>query len=416
MSEGEDDKGRDEPAPEETKAEAPMSKAMRVSGKSEPPAAEPAPEPAPAPAPAPAAAPPKAAWAAPLDRADRAWTKLEARLCAFVIVLEILTLVFWISMKALSSPGGSGPGLVFRMLAGAAVFGLVANKAAAKHARVQAITAGAMAVGVLAGRAWGDAGSAYFANLFSWLQNASILVFFGGVSELAKRLTLWLALLGASVATGQGKHITVDVVLRLISPRARVPVAVLGWVTAAVVSGFAAWGFFDNLAVEEFHVQTDLRAGAKIERVVEDAGRNLSLAGRQLSLDVRSFPKVMSGTPYAKWMTASEWNAWLRAGDWSRFKAEDVKAFELPEDGSIDFRTPAVTAVPGATEQVRMLLTPLLNLVFPFGLLIVALRFLVRCVLALTGWVNVDPDAAHGDEELAHAHDASVPVTPEGTR
>jgi TRAP-type C4-dicarboxylate transport system permease small subunit len=354
--------------------------------------------------------PGRVAWAAPLDRLDRAWTKLEARLCAFVLVLEILTLVFWISMKSLSSPGSSGPGLVWRCLFCAAVFGLVGRKVAGSHARAEAITGGAMLAGFLVGRAWGDAGSAYFANLFSWLQNASILVFFGGVSELAKRLTLWLALLGASVATGQGKHITVDVVLRLISPRARVPVAVLGWVTAAAVSLFAAWGFFDNLAVEDFHVPTEMKAGAKVERVIDDAGRNLSLAGAQLSLDVRSLPKVLAGTPYAKWMTPPVWNAWVRGGAFARFKAEDVKAIELPEDGSIDFRTPAVTAVPGATEQVRMLLTPLLNLIFPFGLLVVALRFLVRCILALTGWIDVDPDAAHGDQDLAHAHDAAGPL------
>ncbi len=354
----------------------------------------------------------RVAWAAPLDRLDRAWTKLEARLCAFVLVLEILTLVFWISMKALSSSGGTGPGLVWRCLFCVAAFGLVGRKLAGSHARAEAITGGAMLAGFLVGRAWGDAGSAYFANLFSWLQNASILVFFGGVSDLAKRLTLWLALLGASLATGQGKHITVDVVLRLISPRARVPVAVLGWLAAAAVSLFAAWGFFDNLAVEEFHVPTELKAGAKVERVAEDAGRNLSLAGAQLSLDLRSLPKVLVGTPYAKWMTPADWNAWVRGGAFARFKADDVKAMELPEDGSIDFRTPAVTAVPGATEQVRMLLTPLLNLIFPFGLLIVALRFLVRCVLALTGWIDVDPDAAHGDQDLEHAPAASVAEAP----
>ena len=39
----------------------------------------------------------------------------------------------------------------------------------------------------------------------------------------SKRFTLWLALLGASVATAQGKHINVDVVMRFLSPRARVP-------------------------------------------------------------------------------------------------------------------------------------------------------------------------------------------------
>ncbi len=364
------------------------------------------------------APPKKAAWAAPLDRFDRAWTKVEARLCAFVLVAEVLTLVFWISMKALSSSGQSGPGFVYRALLAGAVLGLVTRKLTEKHPRSDVMTTAAVLAGLLLGaRVLGNAGSAYFANLFSWLQNASILVFFGGVSELAKRLTLWLALLGASVATGQGKHITVDVVLRFLSPRARVPVAVLGWMTAALVSLFAAWGFFDTVAVEEFHVPPTMAASAKVDRVLEDTSRNLSLATKQISLDARSLPRVLGGTPYAKWLTPQDWNAWLRGGDWSHFKAEDVKALELPEDGSVDFRTPAVTAVPGATEQIRMLLTPLLNFVFPFGLFVIALRFVLRSILALAGWVNVDPDAAHGDEDLAHAHEESgavpAPVTSE---
>ena len=92
----------------------------------------------------------------------------------------------------------------------------------------------------------------YFGNLLAWLQNASFLVFFGGASDIAKRLTLWLALLGASVATGQGKHINVDVVMRFLTPRARVPVAVLGWMVAAVVCFAGVWGFFDHVAVVDY--------------------------------------------------------------------------------------------------------------------------------------------------------------------
>jgi TRAP-type C4-dicarboxylate transport system permease small subunit len=234
------------------------------------------------------------------------------------------------------------------------------------------------------------------------------LVFFGGVSELAKRLTLWLALLGASVATAQGKHINVDVVMRFLSPRARVPVAVLGWMTAAVVSGAAAWGFYDDLAVEDFHAPADMPAGAKIERVNHDIGIDLFLARKQMALDLRAFPKVLGGTPYGKFLTPKDWNEWLRDGGWeSHFAAEDVKALELPEDGSIDYRTPAVTSIPGGTEKIHMILVPVLNLVFPFGLLVIAIRFILRSLLALSGWVKVDPNAAHGDEELAHLHDQS---------
>lgn len=390
-----------------------------------PPAAPPA-EASPAAAPA-AAAPARLAWGAPIDRFDRAWTRVEAVLCAGVLGAMVLTLVGWIALKALSSTGRDGAGELFRSMLTATLFGLVVHFATRRQKELVHHTAGTAAViaGWIAGKFWGDAGVTYFANLLAWMQNASFLVFFGGVSELAKRLTLWVALLGASIATAQGKHINVDVVMRFLSPRARVPVAVLGWLTAALVSGAAAWGFFDDVAVEEFHAPATVPCEvdgqtkscpapptSKVERVVDDTSRNLFLAGRQISLDLRSIPKVLTGTHYSEWLTPQEWNAWLRGADWaSRFPAEDVKALELPEDGSIEYRTPAVTSVPGGTERIHMLLVPLMNMVFPFGLLIIAIRFVLRSLLAISGWVQVDPDAAHSDDPaLAHAHDPTAPT------
>ena len=47
------------------------------------------------------------------------------------------------------------------------------------------------------------------------------------------------------------------------------------------------------------------------------------------------------------------------------------------------------------------------NFVFAFGLLVISIRFVLRSLLAIAGWVKVDPNAAHGDEELAHIHDHS---------
>jgi len=360
----------------------------------------------------------KAAWGAPLAKLDRAWTTLESRLAAGVLVAEIVTLVFWIGIRALSATGRGGSGMVFRALLTALVFGLIAHRFSKKHEKHEIITTAAVLSGVVLGTQWRDAGTAYFSNLFAWLQNASILVFFGGASELAKRFTLWLALLGASLATAQGKHINVDVVMRFLSPRARVPVAVLGWLAAAIVSLFASWGFFDYVAVEEMRAPPTVACPSdetkrcpapmmsKVEKVTSSAGRNFFLAGRQLSLDLRSFPKVITGTPYNQWLKPHEWNEWLRGGNWeSHFKAEDVKAFELPEDGSIEFRNPSVTAIPGGTEAIPKLLVPLMNLVFSFGLLVIGIRFILRSLLAISGWVKVDPAAAHGDDELAHAHD-----------
>lgn len=367
--------------------------------------------------------PEKKAWGRPLDRLDRAWTKLEARLCAAVLSAMIFTLVFWIAMKAMSSTGRDGYGQLFRSMLTALAVGMVVHFATRRKATTIHHTASTLAaiLGWILGKFWGDAGVEYFSNLLAWMQNASLLVFFGGVSELAKRLTLWLALLGASIATAQGKHINVDVVMRFLSPKARVPVAILGWLTAAVVSGAAAWGFFDDVAVEEFHAPASVECppgdarrscpappGSKIDRVTHDIGTDMFLVGKQISLDLRTFPKVLGGTPYGKTLTPKDWNEWLRGGEWEkRFPAADVKALELPEDGTIEWRTPAVTSIPGGTEKIHMLMVPVLNLVFPFGLLVIAIRFVLRSLLALSGWVKVDPNAAHGDEELAHAHDHS---------
>lgn len=362
----------------------------------------------------------KAAWGAPIDKLDRAWTKLDARLCAIVLVADFMTLVGWISLKALSNSGRGGGGMVFRCMLTALVLGLVAWKATKKHEKREVITTAATVVGLFLGSRWGDFGVTYFSNILAWLQNASFLVFFGGASDVAKRLTLWLALLGASVATGQGKHINVDVVMRFLSPRARVPVAVLGWVAAAVVCFAGVWGFFDHVAVEDFRVKTSMPCpddpkktcktppGKKIDIVLHDTGRDLFLARRQISLDFKSLPKVLGGTPYGKWLGAKEWNEWLRDGDWtSHFKAEDVKALEIDET-STDFRTPAVTSVPGENERIHQLLVKEFNFVFAFGLLVIAIRFILRSLLAIGGWIKVDPNAAHGDEELAHAHDHSA--------
>jgi TRAP-type C4-dicarboxylate transport system permease small subunit len=370
-----------------------------------------------APAPAVDEAPRKAAWGAPIDRLDRAWTKLDARLCAAVLIADAFTLVAWISLKALSHTGTGGSGRVFRCLVGALVLGGIAHLVTRKRTeRHEAFTTGAVVLGFLLGSQMGDLGVEYFGNLLAWMQNASFLVFFGGASDIAKRLTLWLALLGASVATGQGKHINVDVVMRFLTPRARVPVAVLGWLVAAAVCFVAVWGFFDHVAVVDYGAKVNVPCandpeksctaspGSKIDKVLTDTRRDMFLSGRQISMDLKTLPKVLSGKPYGKWLTPKEWNEWLHEGGWEKhFPAEDVKAMEM-EDTPDTFRTPAVTAIPGAGERVYQLLVRECNFVFAFGLLVISIRFVMRSLLAIAGWVKVDPNAAHGDEELAHIH------------
>ena len=88
----------------------------------------------PAPA-APAEGLEKKAWGAPFDKLDRAWSKLDARLCAFVLLADIVTLVFWISLKALSSTGKAGPGFIFRVMFASVVVGGVAHVLTRKRVR-----------------------------------------------------------------------------------------------------------------------------------------------------------------------------------------------------------------------------------------------------------------------------------------
>ena len=273
----------------------------------------------------------KQAWGAPLLRVDRAWTRFEARLCAWVLVAEIIALCIWISLKGLSAEYGAGDrsGLVFRGLIGALVLGFGAHRLAmpkgavtgqppddrANRTHALVVTA-AILVGMFGARLWANSGSTYFSNLLNWMQTASFLTLVGGLRGVATRLTLWLALLGGSLATAQGKHINIDVVMRFLTPKMRVPVAVLGWVAAAIMCFAGVWGFFDHIAIESFKSPAvepcprdstktcDAPAWKKIAHVGAEMGRDFFLFRRQLALDAKSFPKVMVGTKYNEYLQA----------------------------------------------------------------------------------------------------------------
>jgi len=354
-----------------------------------------------------------------------------------VLLAEIGALCFWIALKGLSSEytpgGGDVSGLVFRSLITAIALGLVVHKAtkpagamtdkADRHAIFVTV---AVFLGFALGRAWVSVGVEYFSNLLNWLQNASLLMLVGGLRGLGTRFTLWLALLGASIATAKGKHINVDVVMRFLHPKMRVPVAVLGWIAASVMCFAGVVGFADHIAIESFKAPAtqpcpedpnkdcDVSFGQKLGVVTREVGNDSFLIGRQLSLDLKSFPRVLVGTKYDGWMKASEWNAWLRDGNWgAHFKEDDVANLLLPEDQPDARRSPAVN-VPGGMEQARGLVIRDLNFVFPFGLLMIALRFILRSLLALSGYVRVDPDAAHEEEEVEENHPELRPAAAKG--
>jgi TRAP-type C4-dicarboxylate transport system permease small subunit len=375
----------------------------------EPEATEPTPDPPAAteaesvekkPIPAPPIA--KQAWAEPLMRFDQAWTRFEAKLCGWVLVTEIAALCLWISLKGLSAEyqvAGSGDknvsGLVFRALLTSVLFGLVAHFITRPKAGLDAegfadaqtrhrvaVTTSVFA-GLLFGRIWANVGVEYFSNLLNWMQNASLLMLIGGLRGVVTRLTLWLALLGGSIATAKGKHINIDVVMRFLSPKMRIPVAVLGWVAAAVVCIAGASEKLGNIAHE---MRTDL-----------------FLVGRQVSLDLSTLPRVIAGTKYSDYFTAGDWNAWVSSADWAaHFPPDAVRGLLTPEDRAADKHLPAVS-IPGG-DEARGLLIKDADFVFPFGLLMIAFRFLLRAVLVLAGHIRVDPDLAHEEDEVEESH------------
>jgi TRAP-type C4-dicarboxylate transport system permease small subunit len=335
-------------------------------------------------------------------RLDEAWQRIEARLCAAVLVAEISSLTLWISLKGLSSdftPGGNAAGLVYRAILTAALLGGAVHLATRRHSESvhRMAVAVAVACGLVAGRLWVHAGVGWSSNALNWLQDASALMLIGGLRGLATRLTLWLALLGASLATSRGKHIHVDVAVRYLPPSLRARAAVVGWLAAAAVCAAGVFGFVDYISIAEYRVlavqpcpvdssrSCDTPAGEKIAAVGRTVASDFFLLGRQVSLDVRSLPKVLAGRPYDKWMTAAEWNAWLDGANWTaHFARRAVEAMRMDPSDASALRMPQVT-VPGTGEEAHGLLIRELNFVFPLGLAVIALKLLLRALLVIAG-------------------------------
>jgi TRAP-type C4-dicarboxylate transport system permease small subunit len=361
-------------------------------------------------------------WGDAIVHLDAAWQRLEARLCAGVLVAEIASLTLWISLKGLSTdyvPGANASGLVYRSILTAAVLGVATHLSTCRSERRvhRVATTAAVLVGLVAGRLWSHAGVHYASNVLNWLQNASVLMLIGGLRGLATRLTLWLALLGASLATSRGKHIHVDVVLRYVPAALRVHAAIAGQLAAALVCAFGVVGFVDYISIAAFRANAvepcpgdpskscDTTPGEKLATVKHEISADFFLLGRQAALDAQTLPRVLGGTPYDKWMTAGAWNAWMDGAAWTdHYGRTAVDALHMDASSPAAFRMPQV-AVPGTGEEARGLLIRELNFVFPVGLGVIAIKFLLRVLLLLAGRVNLDPEAAHQEEDLAHAQE-----------
>lgn len=382
------------------------------------------------------------AWGAPIKRFDDWWTRIDTRLCVGVLGAQITLLVVWAVLKSLTrdfSKGESSSATVVRILLTLAAIGGMAHvvgrvqraRAAGdtgmKWAKHALFIVPLLLLAYIALRSWSASSVTYTSNFLNWMQNASILTFLGGLRGLVTRLTLWLALLGASIATSKGKHINVDLVVRLLKPKMRIPAAVISGTAAIAVCIGAVVAFVDAIVIAQFHAQAtqpcspgsveqcETPIGQKLATMKTQIGKDFFLFGRQLSLDLKTMPKVIAGEPYDKYMTPPMWNAWMREADWTAYYPKEAVDGQLLDEKDTERRRLPAVNVPGAAEATFGMLLREINFVFPFGMLMIAIRFLVRILLVLSRHATVDPDAVHGDEELTHGHDdVNVPSVSAG--
>jgi len=333
-----------------------------------------------------------AAWGVPLMHLDEVWTRFETWLAVFALSLEILSMSLWVFLKGFSTPPGDNvSGILFRAVVGAVVLGSAAwfgLKKQSESVRRNATLAGVF-VGVLLAKAWASVAVDYTSNLLNWYQQACFLTLLGGLRGVGTRLTIFLALLGGSLATARGKHVIIDIATRFVSYKPRMVMVLIGWFVSALVSGGAAWGFLDHISIENFGARADMSAGQKVGQVFHQLDEDFFIARKQIGLDLKSTPHILfKGQVYADWLKGKEWNAWLDdSGIPERYGKEAVEALKIPDE---DSRAPLIV-VPGRGEPRGELINAA-NLVFPIGLTIIALRFLLRILLAISGHVSVDPD------------------------
>jgi hypothetical protein len=313
-----------------------------------------------------------------------------------VLLSLIFFMVVWISLKGLALPLGSGSkaGTAFRVLVGVALGGGVAQLATRGRPVPQrnAVTLAAILVGAAIAPAWRAVGVSYAEHILNWLQEGSSLTMFGGLRGIATRLTVLLALVGASLAAASGKHINIDVVLRFLSPKVRKLVFVLSTLATLVVCVSASWGFFDYISIDAFGAKNDAPSGEKISLVSHEIGQDLFLWRRQIGLDTSAMFHVLGG---GKWddesrMNGAAWNRFVEEGGYrDHFTKEEVDQLLAPQESLNDSRTPMVVVPNGSP---RGLLLHALDLMWCWGLVNIGLRFVLRMLLVVSGHASADPE------------------------
>ncbi|MBW2523023.1 MAG: TRAP transporter small permease subunit, partial [Deltaproteobacteria bacterium] len=210
-----------------------------------------------------------------------------------------------------------------------------------------------------------------------------------------------IGFLGAALATARDRHINIDVVVRFLKPQLRLPVAVAGGIATAAVCFTASYGLLDYLAIDGFHAEREATMGQKVTHIRGELGEQFFVLRKQLGLDVRAIPSVVSGK---RWdhpgrMNGRAWNQWIEEGGFrDRYPKEEVDRILAPESALDQPRHPFVV-VPGGSP--RGMLVPAMDLTYPFGFFIIGLRVLLRVLLLLLGVVK--PFQPGGDDEADEA-------------
>lgn len=311
-----------------------------------------------------------------LDRLDDRLTKLETALCLFCAAMLVGSLTAWVALKGLASitTAENAAGVVFRALFGAFALGGLGWLATRRLDRPKrrVVTVLLTLAGVATAPLWKEAGTVWGANLLNWLQDGSTLTLMGGLRGLGTRLTLALALLGGALATAAGRHVTIDLLSRSLPKKLRKPATLIGGLGAALVCFTTAWGFCDFICVDTFGGPAEATAGQRLDALSTGVRRHFFFFRRQVAMDLRVGPKVLTGEKWDETVTGEEWNAWLDSGAWDAWFEKEVVA-SLREDAGAK-RAPLIVT---PREAPRGLLARSLNLLVPLGLWWIGLRFLL---------------------------------------
>jgi len=332
-----------------------------------------------------------AEWARPFAVLDEKWTWFEARMLFVTLLALVSLLCAWIALRGMQDRN-SAAGVFFRAIFGMAVLGGLTRYATRdskfdEKTRTLA-TLGAVVLGAAAAKSWVHVGNDYFQGVLDWLQQGSSIALFGGLRGISTRLTMMVALVGASLACAAGTHINVDIIIRFTPKPMRKMAHLVAMLGAAAVCLASSYGFFDFIAVSGFHAAPDATLGEKFGAVTEELSGDFFILRKQLSLDVGAVPYVVQGK---RWnaderMNGRQWNAFVDEGGFAeRYGAEKTAVIKAGPSELEAPRRPFVI-LPGGTAAGALLEG--LNLVFPLGFLMLGLRLILRVLLVLGGYLE----------------------------